>query len=553
MLFFGGEGMTKMRLGNGRIGSWFIVAFMALTFCPFGHATLVTEGQAKPDKQEIRRQKALQKEMQSPYKKWLEEEVPYTITNDERAAFKKLSTDEEREQFIEAFWNRRNPNPDSPENEFKEEYYRRIAYANEHYSSGAPGWKTDRGRIYIMYGPPDEIDAHPSGGAYERPPEEGGGSTSTYPFEQWRYRYIENIGENVVLEFVDPTMTGEYHLTMDPGEKDALLHVPGAGLTQLEAMNMSSKRDRFTNTDGTTLGQSLGPREDEFDRLDQYYKIFQAPEIKDLKAVVTSKLSAQLLSFDVREDFIRVTEQSVMVPVTLQVANRDLQFTNLNGVMHAGLDIYGQISELGGKTVTSFSDRVALDVPQSEFQRFGDLTSAYQKSLPLRPGLYKLTVVVKDTQSGRAGSMEIGTRVPRYLDDQLSNSSLILADVVEPLPTLQVGTGQFVIGGMKVRPSVTHIFTRNQNLGLYLQVYNLGIDPVTHRPSVQVHYDIVKDGKTVVSKEQRTAMGNASQKLILAETLPLKSLAPGKYTVTIIITDNVRKQTVTPSESFELH
>ncbi len=215
----------------------------------------------KVSKEEKRRQKAIRNEMETPYKKWLSDEVPYIITDEERAAFKKLSTDDEREAFIENFWERRNPNPGSPENEFKEEYYRRIAYANEHYASGIPGWKTDRGRIYIMYGPADEVDSHPSGGSYERPDSEGGGETSTYPFEDWRYRYIDGIGENIILEFVDTTMTGEYHLTMDPGEKDALLHVPGAGLTMAEQMGMtgsSSKMDRFQRTDGMTQGMGLG-------------------------------------------------------------------------------------------------------------------------------------------------------------------------------------------------------------------------------------------------------------------------------------------------------
>ena len=537
------------------VGTWFFAASVGLTLCPLGYASLAREKATKPDQQERRRLKALQKEMESPYKKWLDEEVPYIISDEEKAAFKKLSTDEEREQFIELFWDRRNPDPGSPENEFKEEYYRRIAYANEHYSSGVPGWRTDRGRVYIMYGPPDEIDPHPSGGMYDRPPEEGGGTTATFPFEQWRYRYIEGIGENVVLEFVDSTMTGEYHFAYDPGEKDALAHVPGVGQTQLEAMNMASKRDRFTNTDGTTLGQPLGIREDEFSRLDRYYRIFKAPNVKynDLRAVVTSRISAQLLPFDVREDFIRVTEESVLMPVTLQVANRDLEFADKNGVMHAALEIFGQVTSLGGRTVSTFGDSVALDVPKGEFERFSGSTSAYQKSIPLRPGLYKLTVVLKDTQSGRAGSLEVGTKVPAYLDDQLSSSSLILADVVQPLPTRQVGSGPFVIGGMKVRPSATRVFTRNQDLGLYMQVYNLGIDPATHRPSAEVHYAIVKDGKTVVSKDQGMAqMTIPSQQLTLAETLPLKSLEPGRYTVVIRIRDNVRKQTVTPTEMFEL-
>src|SRR5712692_6675466 len=347
----------------------------------------------KPDKQERRRQKAIQKEMESPYKKWLQEEVPYVITDEERGAFKKLSTDEEREQFVGQFWERRNPNPGSPENEFKEEYYRRIAYANEHYASGIPGWKADRGRIYIMYGPADEIESHPSGGTYLRPPEEGGGETSTFPFETWRYRYIDGIGTNIILEFVDPTMTGEYRMTMDPGEKDALLHVPGAGLTQMEQMGLANKADRFTNSGGTTLGQTMGgmsESQNEFTRLDLFAKIFKPPAVKfkDLQAVVTARLSAQLLPFDVRTDFIRVTEENVLTPVTIQVANRNLEFQNKSGVMHAVMDIFGELTSLSGRIITTFQDGVNLDVPENDFQRYIDRKSVYQKAVPLRPGRY---------------------------------------------------------------------------------------------------------------------------------------------------------------------
>src|ERR1700740_2571708 len=213
----------------------------------------------KLDKEQKRKIKKTLKELDTPYKQWLNEDVVYIISPEERRAFLQLDTNEEREQFIEQFWLRRSSNPDLPDNDFKEEHYRRIAYANEHFASGIPGWKTDRGRMYIVWGPPDEIESHPTGGTYDRPPEEGGGTTSTYPWETWRWRYLEGMGEqNVIMEFVDPTSTGEYRLTMDPSEKDALLHVPGAGLSQLEQMGMASKTDRFTRTDGTHLPKTLG-------------------------------------------------------------------------------------------------------------------------------------------------------------------------------------------------------------------------------------------------------------------------------------------------------
>src|ERR1700685_1524373 len=231
----------------------------------------------KLDKEQKKKLKKTLKELDTPYKQWLNEDVIYIISPEERQAFLQLATNEEREQFIEQFWLRRSTNPDLPDNDFKEEHYRRIAYANEHFASGIPGWKTDRGRMYIMWGPADEVDSHPSGGTYDRPMEEGGGSTTTYPWETWRWRYLEGIGENIEIEFVDTTGSGEYHMTMDPSEKDALTYIPGAGLTELEAEGLSSKTDRFNNTDGTHLGKPLGMQPEsynEFSRLDQYSKMF---------------------------------------------------------------------------------------------------------------------------------------------------------------------------------------------------------------------------------------------------------------------------------------
>src|SRR5499433_1994543 len=288
----------------------FATAFAILISLP---PALAQQAQSAPDpkdppapqklsKEQKKKMSRALKELDAQYKQWLNEDVVYIITPEERTAFLQLSTSEEREQFIEQFWLRRSSNPDLPENDFKEEHYRRIAYANEHFASGIPGWKTDRGRIYIIWGPPDEIESHPTGGTYDRPTEEGGGSTTTYPWERWRYRYLEGIQENVELEFVDPSGTGEYHLTSDPSEKDALLYVPGAGLSMMESMGLASKTDRFTRSDGTTLPTTMGGEPasmNEFTRLEQYAKIQQAPPVKfkDLEALVTSRIVRDQVHF----------------------------------------------------------------------------------------------------------------------------------------------------------------------------------------------------------------------------------------------------------------
>src|SRR6202008_661093 len=221
-------------------------------------------------------------------------------------------------------------------------------------ASGIPGWKPDRGPIYSMWGPPDEVDSPPSGGSYDRPANEGGGNTSTYPFEDWRYRYLEGIGEDVNIEVVDPTMTGAYHLTMDPSEKDALTYVPGAGLTQMESMGLASKTARFSNTDGTHSAAPLGmtpENQTEFSRLERDAKIRRAPPVKfkDLEGVVTSRVVKDQVKFDYRFDFLRITSDTVLVQITVQIPTRQLSFAEKEGVDSANVTLFPPLTTLSGR------------------------------------------------------------------------------------------------------------------------------------------------------------------------------------------------------------
>src|SRR6185503_7458862 len=390
--------------------------------------------------------------MGKEYKDWLDQDVTYIISDEERKAFKQLSNDEEREKFIESFWDRRNPNPDSEDNEFKDEHYRRIEYANDHYAAGVPGWRTDRGRIYIVYGPPDEVESHPSGGQYERPIDEGGGETSTYPFEKWRYRHIDNIGEQVEIEFVDDCMCGDYEMTMDRSKKDALLMVPGAGLTIAEQMGMASKADRFTHGGLERLGvntmDQTALQSKQFDRLEQFAKLNSAPAIKfkDLEEVVRSKITYNAMPFDVRTDFVKITNDTVLVPVTVQLRNRDITFTDKEGVQHGLVNIFGRLTSISGKVAQTFEDTVTADVPSELLAREAENYKVYWKAVPLKPGRYKLDVVVKDVNGDRVGTWSRGLEVPDFSDEKLANSTLIVADDVEPVRTTSVGTGMFVIG-----------------------------------------------------------------------------------------------------------
>ncbi len=512
--------------------------------------------QKREEKDRKKQQEKLQKELGSVYKKWLDNEVAYIITDEEKAVFNRLTTNEEREQFIENFWLRRDPTPDTIENEEKEEHYRRIAYANERFASGIPGWKTDRGRIYIIWGPADEVESHPSGGSYNRPYEEGGGSTSTFPFEKWRYRYLDGIGNDVILEFVDPSGSGEYRLTMDPSEKDALLHVPGPGLSDMEAMGLASKTDRFTRSDGTRLPTTMGgqpARMNQFDRLELFAKVQRPPatKYKDLEQLVTARIVRDQIQFNYRFDFLRVTGDSVLVPVTVQIPNRQLSFQNKSGVHSATLNLFARITTPSGRMVQTFEDVIQRDVPESLLHDSMKGSSIYQKAVPLRPGLYKLDIVIKDVNSGNVGTVNTRLAVPRYEEQQLASSTMILADVIERVPARQIGLGQFVLGASKVRPRLDAAFTPADKLGIYMQIYNLHVDEATKKPSASIEYRILKD-KEEVSKFTETSekMEVNGEQITIEKLVNLDKLQPGDYKIEVTVTDNVAKSTITPSARF---
>jgi len=515
---------------------------------------------AKPltKKQIAKKQKELEKEIQGPWKKWLNEDVVYIITDEEKRAFKQLKTDEERQSFVESFWQRRDPTPDTEENEYKEEHYRRIAYANDHYASGIPGWKTDRGMIYIKYGAPDEIDSHPSGGSYQRPIEEGGGETSTYPFEDWRYRYIDGVGTNVIIEFVDTTMSGEYKISLDPEEKDALLYVPGAGLTMSEQMGMADKTQRFQRTDGTHLGtggQPLPESMNEFTRLEQYANLMKAPAIKfkDLDAVVQSNIRYNTLPMQVRVDFIRVTDATVYVNIAIQFKNSDLNFATKDKVAKATVNLYGRLTTLTRKSVQWFEDTVHAEVPAEMLQQAMNGSQIYSKRIPLAPGTYRLNVVAKDTVANTVNNYEMAVVVPHYDDEQLGASSVILADQLERVPTNSIGTGQFVIRSPKVRPRINDVFKQNETVGIYTEFYNFGMDQKTKKPDGTITLDVLDaQNKVVLSEtEDLTKIQNASPFLVTVEKkLPLRTLTPGKYTLKMTVTDKLRNQSLSPSAQF---
>ncbi len=502
----------------------------------------------------------VRKEIDKIYKDWVNKDVAYIITKEEKKAFEQLKTDEERENFIANFWLRRDPNPDTEENEFREEFYERIAYANEHFTSGIPGWKTDRGRIYITWGKPSSVESHPSGGNYNRPTYEGGGSTTTYPFEIWFYRYLEGVGSGIEIEFVDPSGTGEYRIARNANEKDALLNVPGAGLTLQEQFGLADKGDRIAginNLNNTYQREQDSP----FRRMEIINALSTPPQVKygELERSLTDSpvIDNNPLDFDLRVDFFRQSDERVITAFTIQAENKELVFEDIGGLPTARMNIFGRIMAVSGKRSGIFEDSVITNATKTELSETKARKSVYQKAVALTPGRYKVDVIVRDVVSGNKGVQTIGFEVPKYDDSKLATSTLILATKLRSTTESDIG-GMFVIGDAKVIPNLSSVYQLGQEVGIYLQVYNSGIDQTTLRPAVEVNYILMKDGKEILNQpEMWEGLSDSGQRLTLARLLPTAQMTPGDYEIKIKIVDKVpnaegKIQTLTPSAKFTI-
>ena len=498
------------------------------------------------------------------YKKWLNEDVVYIISDEEKSVFKKLASEEEKESFIEQFWLRRDSDPRTPENEFKEEHYRRIAYANERYASGIPGWKTDRGRTYITFGPPAEIESHPSGGSYNREIYEGGGTTSTFPFERWRYRHIDGIGDDIEIEFVDKSMSGEYKMALSPDEKDALLFVPNAGLTWREEMGLSTKADRPYFNPSAANDPSAGfmrAKDMPFERMERYFKLQRPPQIKfeDLKSMVTTKVTFNTLPYDLRADFIRLGSDKVLVPITVELQNRNLEFKKERDldVNRGAVNVYGLVTGLTGRIIAEFEHVISVEYTDQFFEAGKQNRSVYQKIVALPPGQrFKLDLVLKDVNSGNVGIISKGINVPKYDGEALQASSIILANSISPVPTTSDQLEQFVIGDLKIQPNVRAEYVPGQNVIPYVQVYNVSLDQTSLKPSVEVTY-LVKSGGKVVEQLQDLAGSSvqffSGQRLVVIGKIPLKDVAPGKYTLEISVLDRISNHSLVATTDFKVN
>ncbi len=509
-----------------------------------------------------KRDQMRQEEISDYYAKWLEQDVVYIINDEEKAVFEALTTNEEKDAFIEQFWLRRDPDPRTAENEFRAEHYRRIAYANERFSVGLPGWKSDRGRVYIINGPPDEIEVHDQGEQYYRSTDEGGGVTTTYAWQVWYYRHIEGVGDGIEVEFVDRRMTGDFRLAFDEMDRDAMLWSPGLGLTESERLGGARRSERIGTRTMANMASRRGgnplkvfTRNDElFDRLHRYTQLQTPPAIryKDLEALTDIELYYNNLPFSVRHHLIRITEQDYLVPVTFFFDMEQFGLTSVAQSRRLELNVYGRIEDMTKRHVYSFDDDVVVfSDPEQRTNQAG----LFQRAVPLKPGRYKLVAVVKEKSGGQLGSLTQGIIVPKAsTTPDLELSQLVLASLVQPAGREEFINDPFVLGTVKVYPSPGNEFRRGKPLGFYFEIYNVAADQQTLEPSLDLELEIRADGKLIPLpvRDLHRLIHRYSDRFFAGSMLSTQPLSPGRYTLTVRVTDRIAGRTVHQTVPFRI-
>jgi GWxTD domain-containing protein len=530
------------------------------------------------------------------YKKWLNEEVPFIISENERSVFLTLRTDEERENFIKTFWKRRDPTPDTPVNEFREEHYRRIAYAEKNYFEGRAGWRTDRGRVYIMFGPPDFQETNPGGGRGFIFGAQA--ATAEFPAEVWTYRNIvgekANIGR-VDFTFVNYYNAGSYQLTSNPALANALRNISTPA--RYAGYNDMPYEEGQQRTPAIEAARSAKEYENPMQQLTLLAELTQSrgqvleaversERLRRLKGVVTTTESLSSLNFYAKEEYFMGSGGMTYVPVSIEVAAKDLSFKKNEDKYSGRVSFYIEVKDEKA-TLYQGSDRLEMNLREETYNRRIADYYQYAQSLNLKPGEYFIHIVVWDETNGNVGYVDKRITVPSFGANEFSLSEIVLArdiKVTQPqeekvvidskdLPALksleakgmkvpdkiqlnQKQKGPFTFGNLEINPNTLGEYTKNNELIFFYQIYNLTFDPTQNMAKLLIEHEIWKADKliTVIDPPQETQIPIAKKTpgLNSGARYNLSAFEPGKYTLLVRVKDIFSEKTLEKKVDFRV-
>ncbi len=513
-------------------------------------------------------------EIPQKYLKWLNEEVVYIISSEEREVFLSLKTDEERENFIKFFWKRRDPTPETEFNEFREEHYRRIEYANRNFFEGMPGWRTDRGRIYIMFGPPDFVQTNPGGlrGFLFGPTAD----TAEFPSEVWTYRYLPGLktrNQNIEFIFVNYYNAGAYKLTTSPSLANALRNIstdarfagynddprPKEGvprnISDFEAQRMA--QDKVIGTGDSPLGQLALFSELTRSRGEILEEIERANRLRKLKGIVLTRDSLSSIKFDFIKPVFRAGKEEYYIPVAIQVELSQLSFAKKDNKYTDKLNFYISIIR-GGTSIYEGSDSLEMNLSENTYRQLKGQTYQYHHSVSLPPGEYLLKIILMDENSSSVGYSEEPLKLPPISKEDFISDILIAESVkrvekkeekidasqleaLKVVPKLKVpekinltnNRAPFVFEDLFVVPKIKNLVRKSGELIFFYQIY-----PESIGSRIKVESIIEKDGKKIaMAGEPLIFEAKDLNPINYGAKIPLSNFEKGEYFLKIVGTD----------------
>jgi len=529
---------------------------------------------------------AEQEKMSEKHKKWLDEEVIYIISKNEKDVFKSLATFEQRDEFIRKFWERRDPTPRTPFNEFKEEHYRRIEFVNRQYFEGTAGWRSDRGRVYIMFGPPDFFETNPGGGR-------GflfgvSGPTAEFPSEVWTYRYIPGLKmrqTRIDFTFVNYYNSGKYQLVSNSSLANALRNtsIEGSRDVGYESHDVQVPGSTNKNLLVNPLEQLTMMAELTKSRGEVFEEMERSARVRKLKGIVDTRESLYQMPFDVNQAYFMGENKTVKVPISIEIAGKDVAF-NKDGDRYKGaVNFHVEVKE-DDRTVYQSSERLEMNLLEQTFQQRLTDTYQYKHRVTLLPGEYWLHLVVWDENDNKVGHLDKKISVPEMSGDTFSLSDIVLArslNVVqkEKPKTVDANNIQvlkelsesglkvpdkvaiekkreapFTFGNIVIEPNTTGAYSTNQEFVFFYQVYGTAFDQKAKRSKVKILHQIEKGGVVVatIDKPQEVHLLDKDAVIDGGARYNLSGLRPGTYTVVARVTDLVTGKTLEKRANFRI-
>jgi GWxTD domain-containing protein len=482
------------------------------------------------------------------YRVWVEEEAVYIITSRERDVFLRLRADKERDIFIEAFWRQRDPTPGTDRNEFREEHYRRIQHANRTYGRSTPkmGWQTDRGRIYIILGPPRTIEQYDN-------------VNNVYPTEIWFYQGNESLGLppafNVI--FFKRDGIGDYVLYSPAADGPRSLISTAIGdyrderaYEQLRTLEPNLARQTLSLIPGENrpYGQASLASET------LMAKIAAAPvkKVKDsyadallrYKDVVEVEYTANYIESRAFLYVARDGDGPFLVHYSIEPSR--LTLAGYGGRNTAGFELNGRVADAQGRTLYQFEKAFPVDLDAEGLDAVRATSLEFQDAFPCIPGRYSFDLLLKNTVSKEFGSFTAALEIPEPQAGPVMGD-LFLGYGAEPAPAGSEEVVPFRIAGRQLLGDARKSFLPADSLVVVFQAYGL---PDAWKEGGRARYVYLREGQSVLSRLRPLSGAGASSAFL--EEQPLAGFGPGYYEVRVSLLDAAGAERAVRTGAFEI-